>query len=116
MQIKMFAVFDEKLGAYATPFCVQTVGVAVRMFTDLVSDPSSQLHAHPEDYHLYELCSYDDQTGMMTQDGPPRHVCRAFDVYQGPLLERMANGGDGEAVQTANQFAKLGDDPSMQGS
>lgn len=59
---KMFAIYDSKAEAYNTPFFFSTIGQATRAFTDEISNSRSQLHAHPEDYALFELGSYDDSS------------------------------------------------------
>lgn len=65
MKTLVFAVYDSKASAYGTPFFMPSVGVAVRMFTDLANDPKTTVHAHAEDYTLFEIGSYDDGPGIL---------------------------------------------------
>lgn len=65
MITKMFTIFDSKAGAYNAPFCFGATGQAVRAFADLVNDPQSNIARHPADYTLFEIGTYDDQTGTM---------------------------------------------------
>ena len=42
---------------------VPSVGAAVRSFIDEVNNRESAMCAHPEDYVLFHLADYDDETG-----------------------------------------------------
>lgn len=70
MKFKLFAIYDDKVGAYTVPFSKATVGAGIRTFDDLVNDPKSEIGRHPEDYTLYLLGDYDDQTGQCTMKDP----------------------------------------------
>lgn len=63
--MKVFTVFDIKTEIYQQPFFMPATGAAIRAFSDMVNDDPSknQFAAHPEDYILYEIGSYDDSTG-----------------------------------------------------
>lgn len=61
---KVFGVRDAKALAFLQPFFSASTGAAVRAFADAVNEDSkSPLAKHPEDYILYELASFDDNTG-----------------------------------------------------
>lgn len=72
MQLKVFAIRDEKLGAYLTPFYNPARGAAIRAITDEISNPQSPVSKHPADYVLFELGTYDDLTAK-------------FELYESPL-------------------------------
>jgi len=63
----MFSVYDSKAGAYTQPFYAVNSRVAVRMFTELANDPKHTFGMHPEDFTLFELGSFDDQSGRIDQ-------------------------------------------------
>lgn len=63
MKLNVYSVYDSKVKAYMQPFMAQTNGQALRMFEDTVRDEKTVLHMHPEDYTLFALAIYDDQTG-----------------------------------------------------
>ena len=63
MQFKMISVYDAKAAVYSPPICVPTLGIAERSFTDEVNNPQSQYNKHPEDYTLFHVGDYDDNTG-----------------------------------------------------
>lgn len=73
---KMFCVFDTQSKVFATPFYQATVGEAVRAFGDAVNDPQmGSLHKHPEDFLLFEVGTFDDNSGLLEATIPPnRHA------------------------------------------
>jgi len=78
MQLKVFAVRDSKTQTYGQPWFQQTVGEAERSFKTLVNDEKSMPNKYPEDFDLYELGSYDDQTGVVVGRETPTHVAKAI--------------------------------------
>lgn len=68
---KVFGVRDAKALAFLQPFFSVSVGAAIRAFSDAVNeDVKSPLGKHPEDYVLYELASFDDNTGEFVCTNP----------------------------------------------
>lgn len=65
MKLHILAVRDTKALVYGQPFCVPNIGAAVRQFGDQVKDPSENnvLHKHPEDFDLYYIGAWLDETG-----------------------------------------------------
>jgi hypothetical protein len=80
MKYAVCAVKDRAVDAFNRPIYVPTVGVAIRSFTDEVNRKDSELANHPEDYDLYELGSWDDQTAVYTALEQPRVITRAQDI------------------------------------
>lgn len=64
------AVRDRAVDGYMQPFFVPSIGMAVRSFQDEVNNPDSPMYKHPEDYDLYQLATFDDESGAF--DGMPR--------------------------------------------
>lgn len=69
--MKVFAIFDVKLGRYAPPFIAQTAGQAERDFKGLVQNRESIIAKNPEDFRLFELGEYNDQTGLIENHPNP---------------------------------------------
>lgn len=61
----IFSVYDSKAEAYLPPFFLPTKASALRAFGDAAVDPKHQFAAHPEDYTLFELGTYDESTGVI---------------------------------------------------
>lgn len=78
------AVLDRKILTFAYPMFVTHVGTALRGFTDQVnnSERGNMLHDHPEDFELYELGTYDDQTGKFVLHEEPRRIAMASDCVK----------------------------------
>lgn len=56
------AAFDQKARVYLTPFYVTHIAVGVRAFSDAAKLPDHQVCKHPEDFTLYHLGSFNDET------------------------------------------------------
>lgn len=76
--LRAYSVFDRKSLIYAPPFYSQTDGSAVRALTDGVADVNSAIGAHPNDYVLFFIGTYDDQKGLLTAVSPLVHVIDAI--------------------------------------
>lgn len=79
MLLKVFAVRDMKAEAFLQPFFSPTVGAAMRAFGDACEKPESPFHAHPVDYILYEIGSYEDSDGLISSVVPVKMLACAGD-------------------------------------
>lgn len=79
MEYKVYSVYDSAVEAYMQPFCAPTKGQAIRMFTDSVNDPSSELAKHADDYTLFELGSYEDSNGSYVLHIAPMSIGTALE-------------------------------------
>lgn len=66
------AVRDEQMKAWTPPFFCPTLGWAERSFRDEVNRDGSPMKAHPEDYSLWHVGSFDENTGMLVPATPTR--------------------------------------------
>lgn len=66
MKLKVFSVFDSKAAFFGTPFFEQREASAIRGFQDAVNsnDPANGFARHPEDYSLFLLAEFDNDTGQ----------------------------------------------------
>jgi hypothetical protein len=80
MKLFVFGVFDSVSKVYDRPWCARSEGEAVRSFGDLASDAEHPLGKHPEHYSLFEIGSYDDNTGELLSTVPVRCVARAHEL------------------------------------
>ena len=65
MILKVFSVFDSKLQVFNTPFFSRSAADASRSFSDLVRDGRTTVGQHPDDFFLYEIGQYTDETGEL---------------------------------------------------
>lgn len=68
MKLKAYAVRDLKAGAYSVPFFSLNDNTALRTATDWANDTNHPFGKHPEDYELFSLGTYDDETALLTPD------------------------------------------------
>lgn len=68
------AVKDRAADAFGRPLFVPSVGLAIRSFSDEVnrSDPENQMFNHSDDFDLYEIGSFDDNTGIIECHAQPK--------------------------------------------
>lgn len=84
MILQVLCVRDRAADVFGTPFFSAAVGSAVRSFSDELNskDGKSQLAAHPEDFDLYYLGTYDDSRAeFFCKD--PRQVAIGKDLVRG---------------------------------
>ena len=77
----IYAVKDLATQAFGNPFVTRAQGEAMRSFTDEANaDPQkSAIAQHPDDYELYKLGEYNDDTGEITSI-KPELIARAKDL------------------------------------
>lgn len=80
MQLKAFSIRDAKSEVFNTPFFQKTHGEAERTFRQLVTNSESMPGKYPEDYDLYYLGEYDDQTGLLASLPTPQHLIKAVQL------------------------------------
>lgn len=64
MKTNVYTIYDSKAKAYSLPFHAVNDAVATRMVGASVNDPGTTLNKHPEDFVIYELARFDDETGV----------------------------------------------------
>jgi hypothetical protein len=76
------SVRDTAAEAFGRPMYLQSLGVAIRSFTDEVNreDKDNQLFNHPDDFDLYELGVFDDSIGKYELRENPTVIVRGKDV------------------------------------
>lgn len=82
MKMVILAVRDSAMDAFMNPFAAPAVGLAARSFSDEVNKPDSPMNGHPEDYDLFELGEFDQQSGRLTSLESPRQIVRGRDVFR----------------------------------
>lgn len=83
MLMYIYTVRDSAAQVFGRPFYLANPGVAVRVFTDQVNDPSdgqNDLFRHPDDFELFELGTFDDSSGIFEIHMSPRPICTAKSV------------------------------------
>ncbi len=69
--LMLFCIRDSAAEAYMRPFCAQSEGAAIRSFSDMVNGNGDDLISqHPEDFTLFSLGSFNEQTAIMQMHEP----------------------------------------------
>jgi len=65
MRYKVMSIRDRVSETYSQPMFFATVGAAIRAFSDEVkrSDNNNNLNKHPEDFDLFQVGEFDDNSG-----------------------------------------------------
>lgn len=82
MELKAFSIRDAKAEIFNPPFYKKTHGEAERDFKTLVNDPKSQVYLYAEDYDLYFIGVYDDNTGKFMSLDTPQHLVKAVQLKE----------------------------------
>jgi len=81
MKVAVFSIFDKKSGLFSMPFFLTNANLALRSFGDAVLDSTTGISKHPEDYQLFQLSEFDDNSGRFTCDADtrPQFLAHAVD-------------------------------------
>lgn len=81
MIYKVFSIYDNQVGFYRPPFLLSHQELALRAMDEAVHTPDSFIAKVPTAFDLFELGTFDDETGIfISQD----HIklCRASDFLK----------------------------------
>jgi len=76
---KVYSVFDVKAKIFDKPFHMSQNGEAMRLFGDAVNDEKTMFFRHPEDYQLFLIAEFDDNSGMYKSLEHPDFLCNGID-------------------------------------
>lgn len=79
---RIVAVRDIQIEEFLRPFTTPAVGGATRSFSDEVNRtaPDNPMSQHPADYHLYEIGTFNTETGELAPLIPIRLLLRGEDT------------------------------------
>lgn len=81
MKMAIVSLRDRKVEAFGRPVFVHTEAAAIRSLGDEVNGGGGEdLAKHPEDFDLYAIGVFDDESGIITAYEIPRHICAASDL------------------------------------
>lgn len=73
MEYIICAIQDRSVNAYINLHCVRAEGQAIRQFQDAINNPDGgTIYKHPDDYDLYRIGTYDDNTATITPQTPAK--------------------------------------------
>lgn len=80
MNSQVFTIRDSKANAYLQPFFMPNEAVATRAMDNCLRDKGHAFYANPEDFALYILGDYDDETGKFVLLDSPQHLFNLVDL------------------------------------
>lgn len=80
MKINAYVIYDSKARIYNKPFYFLNDQVALRAASDICSDQNSDVANHPEDFSMFKIGTYDDETAMLLQLSTPEIVVRFHEI------------------------------------
>lgn len=94
MILNLFAIRDEALKAFNYPFVNPTVDSARRAFGAAVmkQDDNNQFRASPQDFSLFQMGTYDDESGRFENLAVPVRIATASDYINVKVEAANGNG------------------------
>lgn len=68
------SVYDRALDAFGQPWFVPAIGGAIRAFGDEVNRSDSAMKGHADDYDLFQLGTFDEDTGKFENLDSPKQL------------------------------------------
>lgn len=94
MKHYIFMVYDTKGEAFLPPFFLPTRGMAMRAFSDACNDKNHNFGAHPEDYTLFNVGTWDVQSGAFAISAAPEAMANGLTVVKSePSEVRLKSNG-----------------------
>lgn len=63
MKLTVFSIYDSKAESFVQPFFSPTPGTAMRSFEEACNDSETNFSKHAGDYTLYQLGTFEHNTG-----------------------------------------------------
>lgn len=82
MKLSVYSIFDNAAGAFMQPFFMVNDGMAVRAFSDTANTADSSIKAHPDQFSLYRVGTWNDASGYLEPEDPPIRVIHGFEVVE----------------------------------
>ena len=79
MDFGVYSVFDSKSAIYDRVWQAVSDPAAIRSFTDIALDATHPIGMHPEDYSLFKVGMFDDNTGALMHCDP-KCIARAHEL------------------------------------
>ena len=80
MIIGVYAIRDAQTEAFSQPMFFVTRGVAIRSFSEECESTTSALNKHPQDYAMFQIGTYDDNSGALVSLPQPQQIALAMDL------------------------------------
>lgn len=78
--LQLFSIRDTKAEAFNRPFTSQNPAMAMREIQTAVNQSDNPMKTYAEDFALYLVGEFDEQTGNLTGMMEPHHICSILDL------------------------------------
>lgn len=68
MRLNVYTIFDTAAAVYKRPFVAQADGEVLRVFKDMALNKDHEIGAHPEDYSLWRIGTFDDNKAILVAE------------------------------------------------
>lgn len=75
--MKIYTIYDEKAQSYNTPFTALNDQLAIRIFQDASNDPQTTVYHHKEDFTLYGIGTYNQDTAELVPYDKKQYLIKA---------------------------------------
>lgn len=79
----IYAIKDTKLGAFTNIFIAENNAIALRQFGDVANNQNTAINKHPDDYELWNVGTWDDETGKPNEAVQTVSLTNAKDLING---------------------------------
>lgn len=79
--LNVYTIRDVRTEAYGRPMFVQNDMVLERSLLDALNDPDHPFSSHSNDYQVFRLGTYDDNTGKFDVHAP-EHMYNVFELKE----------------------------------
>lgn len=87
--MKIYTIRDQKGETFNTPFFQKTHGEAERSFKTLVNDGKSLVSQYPDDFDLYHLGDFAEESGIIKPLDTPQHIAKAVNMKPSSTVEAI---------------------------
>lgn len=85
MKLHVLVIYDEAVRQFGYPMSFRTHNEARREYMTIVNNPAEQsnMHLYPDQFKVYEIGTYDTETGLVTPlNQPPALIFRLDELKQ----------------------------------
>lgn len=80
-RLQVVSVRDRASDCFGRPFFTPSIGTAIRSFSDhLNGTDDTEMVKHPEDFDLYHLAEFDDESGVFECLVKPKQIAIGKDL------------------------------------
>lgn len=104
MKLTVFSIFDAKAKAYLPPFYLHQPAQGIRAFIDSVNKRGHAFNAHPEDYTLFTLGTFDDEKAEFQLNNSPQALHNGLELVKNQPIDDLKDANHEEPTELSKQI------------